>query len=84
MKSSTFEPGLICVFAVRKLRYLFYTRLTRYRVNCKCWDMLDVWSYTLVAGRFYFVIPPKNVKNVINRFYRSELKTDVVLSCTVC
>ena len=33
---------------------------------------------------FTLVIPPKNVKNVINRFYRSELKTDVVLSCTVC
>ena len=33
-----------------------------------------VWSYTVVAGWFYFVIPPKNVKNVINRFYRSELK----------
>ena len=33
-----------------------------------------VWSYTVVAVWFYFVIPPKNVKNVINRFYRSELK----------
>ena len=33
-----------------------------------------VWSYTVVANWFYFVIPPKNVKNVINRFYQSELK----------
>ena len=33
-----------------------------------------VCSYTDVAASFYFVIPPKNVKNVINRFYRSELK----------
>ena len=33
-----------------------------------------VWSYTVVTAWFYFVIPPKNVKNVINRFYRSELK----------
>ena len=33
-----------------------------------------VWSYTEVAAWFYFVIPPKNVKNVINRFYQSELK----------
>ena len=43
-----------------------------------------VWSYTVVVVWFYFVIPPKNVKNVINRFYRSEFKTDVVLSRTVC
>ena len=33
-----------------------------------------VWSYTVAAAWFYSVIPPKNVKNVINRFYRSELK----------
>ena len=33
-----------------------------------------VWSYTVVAAWFYFVIRPKNVKNVINRFYQSELK----------
>ena len=31
-------------------------------------------SYTDVFGWFYFVIPPKNVENVINRFYRSELR----------
>ena len=32
---------IICVFAGRKVfRYLFYTRLTRYRVNCKCWDIM--------------------------------------------
>ena len=32
---------IICVFAGRKvLRYLLYTRLTRYRVNCKCWDIM--------------------------------------------
>ena len=30
--------------------------------------------YTNVAAWFYFVIPPKNVKNVINRFYQSELR----------
>ena len=42
-----------------------------------------VGCYTVVSGRFYFVIPTKNVKNVINRFYRGELKTDVVLLCTV-
>ena len=34
-----------------------------------------VGCYTVVSGRFYFVIPTKNVKNVINRFYRGELKT---------
>ena len=33
-----------------------------------------VCSYTNVFVWFYFVIPPKNVKNVINRFYRSELR----------
>ena len=42
-----------------------------------------VRCYTVVAGWFYFVIPTKNVKNVINRFYRGEQKTDVVLLCTV-
>ena len=41
---------IICVLAGRKVfRYLFYTethgflfytRLTRYRVNCKCWDIM--------------------------------------------
>ena len=34
----------------------------------------SVCSYTAVAAWFYFVIPPKNAKNVIYRFYRSELK----------
>ena len=33
-----------------------------------------VCSYTNVFDWFYFVIPPENVKNVINRFYRSELR----------
>ena len=34
-----------------------------------------VGCYTVVSVWFYFVIPTKNVKNVINRFYRGELKT---------
>ena len=42
-----------------------------------------VGCYTVVSSWFYFVIPTKNVKNVINRFYRGELKTDVVLLFTV-
>ena len=42
-----------------------------------------VGCYTVESGRFYFAIPTKNVKNVINRFYQGELKTDVVLLCTV-
>ena len=42
-----------------------------------------VCSYTDVAVWFYFVIPPKNFKNVINRFYRSELRNrcSFVLYC---
>ena len=42
-----------------------------------------VCSYTDVANWFYYVIPPKNVKNVINRFYRSELRNrcSFVLYC---
>ena len=42
----------------------------------ECYNMV-------VSGWFYFERPTKNVKNVINRFYRGELKTDVVLLCTV-
>ena len=43
-----------------------------------------VCSYTDVAVCFYFVIPPKNAENVINRFYRSELlrnRCSFVLYC---
>ena len=42
-----------------------------------------VCSYMDVANWSYFVIPPKNVKNVINRFYRSKLgnRCSFVLYC---
>ena len=36
------------------------------------WDIMC--ALTRKSPWFYFVIPPKNVKNVINRFYRSELR----------
>ena len=71
---------IICVFARRIV-------LTRYKVKLivnvgtLCW-MLDVtrWYHRIMV---LLCNTDKNVKNVINRFYRGELKTDVVLLCTV-
>ena len=46
---------IICVFARRKvLRYLLYAWVTRYRVNCKCLDIMfgltRLWQLGLLCN----------------------------------